>query len=49
MEKFRPLKPTNGEIPDLTGLQTLRIGANSINENKFFYGDVDELEYGRED
>lgn len=29
--------------PDITGDQPLRIGANSLNEDKFFKGDVDEI------
>jgi hypothetical protein len=29
--------------PDNTGDQPLRIGANSLNEDKFFSGDVDEI------
>ena len=29
--------------PDNTGDQPLRIGANSLNEDKFFTGDVDEI------
>ena len=31
------------ETPDNTGTQPLRIGANSLNEDKFFTGDVDEI------
>jgi len=31
------------EKPDTTGDQPLRIGANSLNEDKFFKGDVDEI------
>ena len=31
------------ETPDITGEQPLRIGANSLNEDKFFTGDVDEI------
>jgi hypothetical protein len=31
------------EEPDNTGTQPLRIGANSLNEDKFFTGDVDEV------
>lgn len=31
------------EEPDNTGDQPLRIGANSLDENKFFKGDVDEI------
>ena len=31
------------EKPDNTGDQPLRIGANSLNEDKFFTGDVDEI------
>ena len=31
------------EEPDNTGDQPLRIGANSLNEDKFFKGDVDEI------
>ncbi|HEX7140870.1 MAG TPA: LamG-like jellyroll fold domain-containing protein, partial [Nitrososphaeraceae archaeon] len=29
--------------PDNTGDQPLRIGANSLNEDKFFTGDIDEI------
>jgi Concanavalin A-like lectin/glucanases superfamily/Calcineurin-like phosphoesterase len=36
-------KPTNGVIPDTTGDQPLRIGANSLDEDKFFIGDIDEV------
>ncbi|HEY6587242.1 MAG TPA: LamG domain-containing protein, partial [Nitrososphaeraceae archaeon] len=31
------------EKPDNTGDQPLRIGANSLNEDKFFTGDIDEI------
>jgi hypothetical protein len=31
------------ETPDNTGTQPLRIGANSLDEDKFFTGDVDEI------
>ena len=31
------------DTPDNTGDQPLRIGANSLNEDKFFRGDVDEI------
>lgn len=31
------------DTPDNTGDQPLRIGANSLNEDKFFKGDVDEI------
>ena len=31
-------KHTNGAIPDTTGEQPLRIGANSLEEDKFFTG-----------
>ena len=31
------------EAPDNTGTQPLRIGANSLDEDKFFTGDVDEI------
>jgi hypothetical protein len=34
---------TSIEAPDQTGDQPLRIGANSLNEDKFFTGDVDEI------
>ena len=34
---------TNGAIPDTTGDQPLRIGANSLEEDKFFTGYVDEV------
>ena len=33
---------TNGAIPD-TGIQPLRIGANSLKEGKFFTGEIDEV------
>ena len=36
-------KPTNGVIPDNTGDQPLRIGANSLDEDKFFIGEIDEV------
>ena len=36
-------KNTNGAIPDITGDQPLRIGANSLNEDKFFTGEIDEV------
>ena len=36
-------KPTNGVIPDTTGDQPLRIGANSLDEDKFFIGEMDEV------
>ena len=34
---------TLGAIPDITGLQSIRIGANSLNLDKFFSGDIDEV------
>jgi hypothetical protein len=34
---------TNGAIPDTTGDQPLRIGANSLDESKFFTGNIDEV------
>ena len=37
------LKNTNGAIPDITGEQPLRIGANSLEKNNFFEGHVDEI------
>jgi hypothetical protein len=36
-------KQTNGAIPDTTGEQPLRIGANSLEEDKFFTGYIDEV------
>jgi Concanavalin A-like lectin/glucanases superfamily len=36
-------KNTNGEMPDTTGTQPLRIGANSLDESKFYSGRVDEV------
>ncbi len=36
-------KNTNGAIPDNTGIQPLRIGANSLRDNKFFTGEIDEV------
>ncbi|HET9807674.1 MAG TPA: LamG-like jellyroll fold domain-containing protein, partial [Nitrososphaeraceae archaeon] len=36
-------KNTNGAIPDTTGDQPLRIGANSLDESKFFTGNIDEV------
>jgi hypothetical protein len=37
------IKNTNGVIPDTTGDQPLRIGANSLDESKFFTGNIDEV------
>src|SRR5918993_509757 len=34
---------TLGTVPDMTGLQSIRIGANSLNLDKFFTGDIDEV------
>jgi hypothetical protein len=34
---------TLGAIPDITGLQSIRIGANSLDLDKFFSGDIDEV------
>ncbi|MDR4512932.1 MAG: LamG domain-containing protein [Nitrososphaeraceae archaeon] len=34
---------TNASKPDTTGTQPLRIGANSLDEDKFFTGDIDEI------
>ncbi|MFB5599767.1 MAG: LamG-like jellyroll fold domain-containing protein, partial [Nitrososphaeraceae archaeon] len=34
---------TDNEQPDNTGDQPLRIGANSLNEDKFYTGDIDEI------
>ena len=34
---------TLGAIPDMKGLQSIRIGANSLNLDKFFTGDIDEV------
>ena len=36
-------KNTNGAIPDTTAEQPLRIGATSLEENKFFTGNIDEI------
>ena len=36
-------KNTNGAIPDTTGEQPIRIGANSLDESKFFTGNIDEV------
>jgi len=36
-------KQTNSAIPDATGEQPLRIGANSLEEDKFFTGYIDEV------
>ncbi len=36
-------KNTNGVIPDTTGDQPLRIGANALDESKFFTGNVEEV------
>ena len=36
-------KNTNGAIPDTTGEQPLRIGANSLDKSKFFTGNIDEV------
>jgi hypothetical protein len=36
-------KQTNGALPDTTGEQPLRIGANALEENKFFTGYIDEV------
>ncbi|HET9805945.1 MAG TPA: LamG-like jellyroll fold domain-containing protein [Nitrososphaeraceae archaeon] len=36
-------QPTNGAIPDTTGDQPLRMGANSLDESKFFTGNIDEV------
>ena len=36
-------KNTNGAIPDTSGDQPLRIGANSLDESKFFTGNIDEV------
>ena len=42
-EKQVSTKNTNGVIPDTTGDQPLRIGANSLDESKFFTGNIDEV------
>ena len=42
-EKQISTKNTNGAIPDITGDQSLRIGANSLEEDKFFTGYIDEV------
>jgi hypothetical protein len=42
-EKQISTKNTNGAIPDTTGDQPLRIGANSLEEDKFFTGYIDEV------
>lgn len=36
-------KNTNGAIPDTTGEQPLRIGANSLDKDKFYNGSIDEI------
>jgi hypothetical protein len=36
-------KNTNHAIPDTTGEQPLRIGANSLDKSKFFTGNIDEV------
>ncbi|HET8793232.1 MAG TPA: LamG-like jellyroll fold domain-containing protein, partial [Nitrososphaeraceae archaeon] len=41
-EKQISTKQTNNAIPDNTGDQPLRLGANSLEENKFFIGYIDE-------
>ncbi|HEX5187831.1 MAG TPA: LamG-like jellyroll fold domain-containing protein [Nitrososphaeraceae archaeon] len=42
-EKQISTKQTNNAIPDTTGEQPLRLGANSLEENKFFTGYIDEV------
>jgi hypothetical protein len=42
-EKQISVKQTNDAIPDNTGEQPLRIGANSLEEDKFFTGYIDEV------
>ncbi len=42
-EKQVSSKYTNGAIPDTKGDQPLRIGANSLDEDKFYIGKVDEV------
>src|ERR687898_117510 len=34
---------TLGAIPDMQGLQSIRLGANALNLDKFFTGDIDEV------
>ncbi|HJY10052.1 MAG TPA: LamG domain-containing protein, partial [Nitrososphaeraceae archaeon] len=34
---------TLGAIPDMQGLQSIRVGANALNLDKFFTGDIDEV------
>ena len=36
-------KNTNGAIPDTAGEQPLRIGANSLDKDKFYNGSIDEI------
>jgi hypothetical protein len=36
-------KPTGGAVPDISGDQPFRIGANSLAQNGFFTGNVDEV------
>jgi hypothetical protein len=36
-------KTTSGALPDKTGTQPLRVGANSLSVNGFFVGNVDEV------
>ena len=42
-KQISTIKNTNGVIPDTTGEQPLRIGANSLDESKFFTGNIDEV------
>ncbi|HEX6294026.1 MAG TPA: LamG-like jellyroll fold domain-containing protein, partial [Nitrososphaeraceae archaeon] len=42
-KQVSPTKNTNRVIPDTTGDQPLRIGANSLDESKFFTGNIDEV------
>ncbi len=42
-KQISTIKNTNGAIPDTTGDQPLRIGANSLEEDKFFTCYVDEV------
>ena len=42
-KQISTIKNTNGAIPDTTGEQPLRIGANSLDESKFFTGNIDEV------
>ena len=42
-EKQISTKNTNGAIPDITGKEPLRIGANSLDKDRYFTGYIDEV------